>query len=104
MTGDELICLIVSRLREIPKDGHYEMIASYGLAHEFLHALMCNGISVVCHKDVWYVNSDAHNTFFPVRIRSNLQPGIFILQPRGGDKKMAKKKAKKPKQPPGGGY
>lgn len=103
MTGAELTQLIVGRLREIPQDKQYEMLGAYGLVNEFLATLMQHGVNVVRQKDCWWVWSE-NNTYFPVTATSALDPGMFILRPRGGDNMAKKKKAKKPKMPPGGGY
>jgi hypothetical protein len=103
MTGAELTQLIVGRLREIPQDRNYEMLGAYGLVNEFLATLMQHGIHVVRNRDHWMVRGE-NGTYFPVTATSALDPGMFILRPRGGDTMAKKKKAKKPKMPPGGGY
>ena len=94
MTSDQLVRVIVDRLREVPKNEHYEMLASYGLAHDFISAMIENGVAVARSGNVWYIGN-GNNTFFPVHVRSNLQPGIFILRPKEVKQMAAKKKKKK---------
>jgi hypothetical protein len=103
VTGEELTSLIVGRLREIPQNAHYEMLASYGLAHQFITTMIEHGIPVARSGKVWYVGN-GHNTFFPVHVRSNLQPGIFILRPKEVKQMAKKKKKKKDTDDTGGGY